>query len=66
MEEYPEDPRGASCLVLGRTPDGKPLHVVCGFDRTIPKSPNGLMKGRGGECSERMFSLWRTNSSGEG
>ncbi|MGB9661804.1 MAG: DUF4258 domain-containing protein [Moorellaceae bacterium] len=33
IEEYPNDPRGASCLVLGRTPDGKPLHVVCAINR---------------------------------
>jgi len=33
IEEYPEDPRGASCLILVRTPTGKPLHMVCGFDR---------------------------------
>lgn len=33
IEEYPSDPRGASCLVLGKTSGGKPLHVVCGFNR---------------------------------
>lgn len=35
IEEYPEDPRGESCLVLGFTPEGSPVHVVCG------KNPSG-------------------------
>jgi len=30
IEPYPDDPRGASCLILGFTSKGKPLHVVCG------------------------------------
>jgi hypothetical protein len=29
IENYPDDPRGASCLVLGFT-EGLPLHLVCG------------------------------------
>jgi len=29
IEEYPEDTPYPSCLVLGRPPDGRPLHVVC-------------------------------------
>lgn len=29
VEDYPEDPRGHSCLMLGRGTDGRPLHVVC-------------------------------------
>jgi Domain of unknown function (DUF4258) len=29
VEDYPEDVRGHSCLVLGLTVDGAPLHVVC-------------------------------------
>ncbi len=28
LEGYPDDPRGASCLVLGAMNDGRPLHVV--------------------------------------
>lgn len=31
IEDYPNDPRGASCLVLGFTHDAKPIHVVCGI-----------------------------------
>lgn len=29
VEDYPDDPRGPSCLVLGFTRQGKPLHVHC-------------------------------------
>jgi len=29
IEDYPDDPRGASCLVLGVTGPGRPLHVHC-------------------------------------
>jgi Domain of unknown function (DUF4258) len=30
IEDYPNDPRGLSCLVLGMTQEGRPIHVVCG------------------------------------
>ena len=29
IEDYPEDPRGRSCLLLGKGEDGRPIHVVC-------------------------------------
>lgn len=29
IEDYPEDARGHSCLVLGRGDRGRPIHVVC-------------------------------------
>ena len=29
IENYPEDPRGPSCLILAFTSSGVPLHVVC-------------------------------------
>ncbi len=29
VEDYPEDVRGRSCLMLGQGKDGRPLHVVC-------------------------------------
>ena len=32
IEEYPNDYPFPSCLVLGHTPAGNPLHVVCGSD----------------------------------
>ena len=30
IESYPDDIRGRSCLILGFTKSGNPLHVVCG------------------------------------
>ncbi len=30
IEPYPDDPRGASCLILGFTKQDRPIHVVCG------------------------------------
>jgi hypothetical protein len=35
IEQYPDDPRGESCLVLGFTHERTPVHVVCG------KNPSG-------------------------
>ncbi len=29
IEDYPNDARGASCLVLGRTMTGRIVHIVC-------------------------------------
>jgi hypothetical protein len=29
IEDYPEDKYGPSCLVLGFTRDGRPLHIQC-------------------------------------
>ena len=29
IEEYPEDPRGESCLIFGLA-GGRPIHVLCG------------------------------------
>jgi len=29
IEDYPEDVRGHSCLMLGITRSGRPVHVVC-------------------------------------
>lgn len=31
IEDYPNDPRGSSCLVLGFTKQKHPIHVVCGI-----------------------------------
>jgi hypothetical protein len=30
IEDYPTDPRGHSCLILGWTHLGLPIHMVCG------------------------------------
>ena len=29
IEDYPEDSRGHSCLILGEGEDGRRIHVVC-------------------------------------
>jgi hypothetical protein len=29
IEDYPENDRGHSCLLLGKGKDGRPIHVVC-------------------------------------
>ena len=29
IEDYPEDARGHSCLILGKGKNGRPVHVVC-------------------------------------
>ncbi|MCL1817857.1 MAG: DUF4258 domain-containing protein [Spirochaetaceae bacterium] len=34
IEQYPKDYPFPSCLVLGRTREGNPLHVVCGSNGT--------------------------------
>lgn len=31
IEDYPEDPRGPSCLILGWTQSGNPLHLVVAY-----------------------------------
>ena len=31
LEDYPNDPRGPSCLLLGDTRDGRAVHIVCGL-----------------------------------
>jgi hypothetical protein len=31
IEDYPDDPRGMSCLVCGKTFVGDYLHIVCGL-----------------------------------
>lgn len=33
LEDYPNDPRGASCLILGYA-QNRAIHVVCGFTST--------------------------------
>jgi hypothetical protein len=29
IEDYPDDPRGHSCLILGYTKKHRPIHIVC-------------------------------------
>lgn len=35
IEEYPEDPRGSSCLVLGITKGGRPVHIQCTYPPNV-------------------------------
>jgi hypothetical protein len=30
IEDYPTDPRGHTCLILGYGSEGYPIHIVCG------------------------------------
>jgi len=34
IEDYPEDKYGPSCLILGYTKAGRPLHVQCSYPST--------------------------------
>ena len=31
IEDYPEDKYGPSCLILGKTRAGRPLHIQCSY-----------------------------------
>jgi hypothetical protein len=35
IEKYPDDKPFPSCLVYGRTMDGRPLHVVCAMPKHV-------------------------------
>lgn len=35
IEDYPNDPRGQSCLILGFTKQHFPIHTVCGIEEDI-------------------------------
>lgn len=58
LEDYPDDPRGPSCLILGYSKN-RPIHIVCGYTSIkwvriitvyIPKSPKWINERiRGGE-----------------
>ncbi len=31
IEDYPEDKYGPSCLIMGKTREGRPLHLQCSY-----------------------------------
>jgi hypothetical protein len=31
IEDYPDDKYGPSCLIFGRTREGRPLHIQCSY-----------------------------------
>ena len=35
IEDYPEDTRGPSCLILGVTERGRPLHIQCTYPPNV-------------------------------
>ena len=35
IEDYPDDKRGHSCLVSGKTADNRNLHIVCGISEDM-------------------------------
>lgn len=52
LEDYPQDARGPSCLVLGSS-KGRPIHIVCGYSAKgwirvitvyLPKVPKWIDK----------------------
>ena len=36
LEDYPEDKYGPSCLILGFTKTGRPLHIQCSYPSRPP------------------------------
>ncbi|MBP2071604.1 MAG: hypothetical protein PWQ59_1546 [Thermoanaerobacterium sp.] len=60
LEDYPDDPRGHSCLILGKK-DDRYVHTVCGFQNKslviitsyIPEPPRWIdERTRGGKYHE--------------
>ena len=35
IEDYPDDPRSPSCLILGMTGGGRPLHIQCTYPPNV-------------------------------
>ncbi|MBI2908372.1 MAG: DUF4258 domain-containing protein [Chloroflexi bacterium] len=52
IESYEDDPRGASCLVLGWWGEGQPLHIILGLTDPLcvisAYDPSGDMRERWG------------------
>ncbi|MBI4007747.1 MAG: DUF4258 domain-containing protein [Planctomycetes bacterium] len=62
LEDYPDDPRGSSCLILGYS-QNRHIHIVCGYTSLkwiriitvyLPKRPKWIderTRGKGGESN---------------
>jgi len=62
LEDYLNDPRGPSCLILGYS-QNRPIHIVCGYTSLkwiriitvyLPKPPkwiDGRKRGKGGDIN---------------
>jgi hypothetical protein len=59
IEDYPEDVRGHSCLMMGRGEGGRPIHVVC-----APKFDYLAVITAYVPSLERWESDWRTRKEG--
>ena len=58
IEDYPEDARGHSCLLLGHGTDNRPLHVVC-----APKAEYLAITTAYLPHSDQWAAGWRTRKS---
>ena len=58
IEDYPEDVRGHSCLLLGHGTDSRPLHVVC-----APKAEYLAIITAYLPSSDQWEANWRTRKS---
>jgi hypothetical protein len=58
IEDYPEDVRGHSCLLLGHGTDHRPLHVVC-----APKAEYLAIITAYLPSSDQWEADWRTRKS---
>ena len=58
IEDYPEDARGHSCLLLGHGTDNRPLHVVC-----APKAEYLAITTAYLPHSDQWAADWRTRKS---
>ena len=59
IEDYPEDVRGHSCLMLGRGAEDRPVHVVCTPKRDYLAVITAYLP-----SAEQWASDWRTRRKG--
>ena len=59
IEDYPEDVRGHSCLMMGRGAGGRPVHVVCALKHDYLAVITAYLP-----SVEQWASDWRTRRKG--